>query len=208
MRFTVLIALLLFVYGCRSTADKQLDDTIAAIKKEFAFKPLPAADAYDFLNNQYLHHLDTMQTGRKIFINPYQGNDFDDICASEIQLAKSRFSNKNVPNYAYPPPPKSPVFADTTLKWDLHRLINTSVVSDSTFFRQHAMMSLSTAKAWRRIYGNGYMCVSWPQYNALTRRLLIRECIFDHDACGTGKSRKFWYSRTSRGWELYGSSGF
>jgi len=52
------------------------------------------------------------------------------------------------------------------------------------------------------------MCISYPQYNTYTKRLVIREWVENDSFCGTGRESKFWFTKTASGWKAESSHWF
>lgn len=190
--------------GCNYSSkikEKRLKDTLEALKKLSDFRPLNSNEAYDFINRYYLPRLDTMPTKRKIFIYPLSGIDFKEIFKQEkVKLERKYYSGDTIEkksNVFFAPPS---VFFYKSFSWDSKRLLNTKVIADTAISIEYAK-ELKNHKIWHQKYGFGYMCISYPQYNPYTKRLVIREWIEDDDWCGTGRLKKFWFNKVRGGWK-------
>ena len=196
----ILVFTVIFI-GCgrsgNSRADK-LKDTIEKLRKKADFKPLDEKEAYAFINNYYLPRLDTLPTKRKIAIHPLTGFDFKkrfDQFKADIEGEFSDVSGKRKPDVVLEPPF---IKTDDTYSWDSRRLINTMVLRDTIKYHTE-----NHFKEWHEKYGYGYVVISYPQYNANTNRLVIREWTEDYSSCGTGRERTFDFKKTASGWEAY-----
>jgi hypothetical protein len=204
-----LIIFSLALFGCshsRSVKAQRLADTLAALKKELGFRPLSTLEAYDFINKYYLPRLDTMPTKRKIFIYPLESIDFNHAYKYNEKVVEKEDSenmlSKSQNGLIMPPPPPTepPGRFDKNIKWDALRLFNTKIIADTAILMDDAKI-LRDLKAWHRVYGFGYMCISYPQYNPYTNRLFLNEYFENDDWCGTGHDRKLWYIKVPNGWE-------
>ncbi len=205
-----LVIFSLVLFSCshsRNAKDKLLTDTLAALKKELGFGPLDTAEAYNFINKYYLPRLDTMPTKRKMFIYPLEGIDFNEAYKYNKKIIEKEYSEnrlkKSQNSYIMPPPPPiaPPGRFDKNIKWDALRLLNTNIIADTNILMEDAKI-LRDLKAWHRAYGDGYMCISYPQYNPYTNRLFLNEYYENDDWCGSGHDKKFWYIKTSGGWKF------
>lgn len=200
----VLCSLILF--GCnhpQSIKAKRLADTLATLNKEYDFRPLNQIDAYAFINNYYLPRLDSLKTKRKIFIHPINGFDFNALFNNaKIQLEKEYAEDSTYkPLKAALIPPS--IIVNKKFSWDSKRLLNTAVIKDDTLLNVGYSENMGSISAWHHKYGYGYMCISYPQYNAYTKRLVIREWLENDFFCGTGRETKFWFSKVPGGWKAY-----
>jgi hypothetical protein len=194
--------LIVLITGCHSKSDQvkqQLKDTLAKLRIKTDFRPLDSADAYSFINKYYLPKLDTTPTGRKIFIHPLNGMSFTKQIEIDSIMLSAKFNNDsaflNKPIHLFPPPPLK---TNTNSSWNSKRLINTTLITDAMELDRHSTSDLT---AWRKKYGFGYMCISYPQYNPHTKRLIIKEYIENGDWCGTNREKQFSFKRVPRGWE-------
>jgi hypothetical protein len=198
----LIIVISLSFAGCKNNRiinGKSLQDTLKAIERSTDYRPLKSADAYNFINTYYLPRLDTMPTGRKIFIYPIGGVDFK----KNFEISKERLSIEYSGDTTQQIPNLSPtIFSiDSTFKWDGRKLLNTRIIKDSiavTFNDKN----IKYYKLWHSKYGYGYMCISYPQYNANTNRLEISEWLENSSFCGTGRNRKFYYNKIPGGWKI------
>ncbi|HEY4326985.1 MAG TPA: hypothetical protein VGN20_23565 [Mucilaginibacter sp.] len=177
-----------------------MKDTIEVIRKLADFRPLNLEDTYDFINRYYLPRLDTMPTKRKIFLYPINGVDFKEVFnyhKTKLEKEYAGDTNTKMQNLI-PPPPQ--IFNDKTFSWNSKRLINTKIIADTTFLTNYTK-ELKHIDIWHQKYGYGYMCISYPQYNSHTKRLVIREWTENNSFCGTGRERKFYFTRIPGGWK-------
>jgi hypothetical protein len=141
-----------------------------------------------------------MPTNRKIFIYALNGTDFTEVYIrnkAKLEKEYSLDTTIKTQNVIFAPPP---IFFNKKVKWDSKRLLNTKVIADTVILMDNAKI-LRDFKAWHNKYGFGYMCISYPQYNSNTKRLVLREWIENDDWCGTGRERKFYFTRVLNGWK-------
>ncbi len=173
------------------------------MRKLSDFKPLNTVEAYDFINKYYLPRLDTMPTKRKIFIYALNGVDFKGIFNRNKAILKREYSEDTaVKAKKINPPPPPQILFDKKFCWDSKRLLNVTIIADTAILMDNAKI-LRDFRAWHKKYGYGYMCISYPQYNPNTKRLILREWEENDDWCGTGRERKFYFTKTLNGWRPY-----
>jgi hypothetical protein len=196
----VFIFFVFILFGCTSTQnqhEQKLKDTIEALRKRADFKPLDSAEAYNFINKYYLPRLDTLSIKRKLSIFPLKPIDFKMRFTVGKEEMEAKFKDDTVllkkSKYQLEPIDYGP---DTTHPWD-KKLLKATIVLDT--LKKSGYSDWRTQ--WWKVYGPGYMCISYPQYNANTKRLVIREWMENADICGTGHDRIFWYSKTANGWK-------
>jgi hypothetical protein len=185
---------------------QRLADALATLKKKADFRPLNQDDAYAFMNRYYLPRLDSLQTRRKIFIHPLNGVDFNELFnedSTKLEKEYASDSKRTILTAVTPPPPPS-VNLNKKFSWDSKKLLKTIVIKDYVANSGNGISydNIDSIKAWHRKYGYGYMCVSYPQYNAYTKSMVIREWVENDDWCGTGRESKFWFTRTATGWKI------
>jgi len=193
--------LFLIFIGCDRSGQlkkDKLQDTLEKLKRETDFKPLSQDEVYAFLNDCYLPRLDSFLTKRKICIHPLKGVDFTSTYESQKEMIEARFSGDT--NY------KGKVIlapleldSDTTYSWDVSRLINTRVITDTLLKRQDE----EAHKIWLKEFNRGYMCISYPQYNANTNVLIIKQWYENHSKCGTGRESILRFKKIVQGWQAY-----
>lgn len=197
-RLLILIASILLV-GCNQASQlkaERLRDTVEAIKNRWGFKPLVQSEAYAFINKYYLRRLDSLPTRRKIYIFPIAGEDFKRMAEIQIARLKKEYSGDTSNQVILIPPPPPSLNVDKKFKWDFSKLPGTTIID------YNASKGISgDIAAFRRRYGYGYMCISYPQYNAFTKRLVISEWLENGDWCGTGRDRTLSYSKIPGGWK-------
>ena len=95
--YKYLFLMLIVFCGCKNAGDKlrakQLQDTLAKLKLITDFKPLTQVDAYAFMNNYYLPHLDSLPFKRKLYTHPITGIDYKKMCETSLELSR-RMGNK------------------------------------------------------------------------------------------------------------------
>jgi hypothetical protein len=104
------------------------------------------------------------------------------------------------------PPPVPWITSDRSVAFNGKKLSGTRVIADTltTTKKQGSMVYDSIGvRAWHKMFGYGYMCISYPQYNANTKILVLREWIENYDWCGTGRESVFHYKRIAGGWKAY-----
>lgn len=215
MRKVYLILFSLSLLSCKHSVSikaQRLADTLAILRKNSDFRPLNQDDAYDFMNKYYLPRLDSLQTRRKIFIHPLTGVDFKELFNGDsIKLEKEYAADSiNKSTTALTPPPPPSVILDKKFSWDSKKLSKAIVINEQVAGSGKGISfdTLDRIKAWHHKYGYGYMCISYPQYNAYTKTMVIREWVEDDDWCGTGRENKFWFSKTSTGWKAQSNNWF
>ena len=178
-------------------------DTLSKLRKLSDFKPLNVDEAYSFLNQYYLPRLDSIPTKRKIFVHPLNGFDFKELFNKDsVKLVKeysADTSYKSSDRFLTPPQPLS-ININKKFSWDNNKLIQTKIIKEYISSVGTNVFNSDKIKAWHKKYGFGYMYVSYPQFNAYTKRLVIREYIEDYYFCGTGREHIFWFTKTPRGW--------
>ena len=204
MRRLIFILFPILFAACNHSSQingRSLNDTLETLKKLSDFKPLNQADAYDFINQYYLPRLDTLPTKRKIFLYPLNGVDFREAYNRDKAKLEKEYSGDTTiktQSVVFAPPS---IFFNKQVKWDGKRFLNTKVIADTAILINNGS-ELRDFNGWHHKYGWGYMCISYPQYNAHTKRLLIREWVEDGDwICGTGRGRNFWFTRIPGGWK-------
>jgi hypothetical protein len=108
-----------------------------------------------------------------------------------------------VPDIVLTPPGN--IWFNGNFKWDSLQLKKTQIINDTGFLalvKNYKHITIEDRKAWHKVFGYGYMCVSYPLYNSNSNRLTIREWEENFDSCGTGRENFFWFKKTSHGWEL------
>ena len=186
--------------------EKQLQDTLAKLRVKADFKPLPKEEAYAFINKYYLPRLDTTPIHRRIFVHPLSGINFQKIFENDSILLVEKYLKDSVKtqtsdNKLHPPP--SGLY-NNNYNWDEQRFVNTSLASDSLqkqLSKHRGNGYLNNLKAFRKQFGDGYMIISYPLYNAHTNKLIINEWLEDAGWCGTGKDRKYLFKKIPGGWE-------
>jgi hypothetical protein len=197
----LVILILIALTGCNSESKKReqkLKDTLQKLSLKADFRPLGKAEAYRFMNEYYLPRLDSLPTKRKIALNPLPGIDFKlsfKRSKRELEDTIMRDSSyiKSHPYQLYPPDGFIP---DKTHEWD-KRLLKAMIVVDTSRIKD-----VYDATEFHKKYGFGYMRVSYPQYNANTRRLIIREWLENGPGCGNGRDNEFHYTKTDKGWKI------
>lgn len=185
---------------------QRLEDTLAVLRKNSDFRPLNRDDAYAFMNKYYLPRLDSMQTERKIFIHPITGIDFKDLYNRDSIELEEEFTGDTLVKKPHVYFAKPPGLFDKNLTWDSKKLVKTLIIKDYSLLnietRENNNFSADSFKTWKRKYGYGYMCVSFPQYNAQTKRMVIREWVENGSFCGACRDKRFWFTRTVSGWKV------
>jgi hypothetical protein len=187
-----LVWLLVFVFfSCNQAKkpDKSLTKENEDIIKEATYRYLSDAQTYDFINNYYLARLDSLETGRKIFIHPINKPDF----LKEIFRDKAKI---------YPP---EPIVEDTTFAWDAKKLRNVRVILEKELeeLKQYQTQKSLYTVFWERKFGNGYIYISRPAYNDYTKKIIVREWIENNDWCGTDKESLLLFTKTESGdWQI------
>jgi hypothetical protein len=202
MRRLIFVLFSILFIGCNHSSQikgRSLNDTLEAIKKLSDFKPLNQADAYDFINRYYLPRLDTLPTKRKIFLFALNGVDFK----GYFKEYKDKLQREYAGDTTIKAPPINlfpPTRFNKKFSWDSRRLLKTKIIADTEVLMDNAKI-LKDFKAWHNVYGGGYMCISYPQFNSNTKRLVLREWLENRDQCGTGRERKFYFTRIPGGWK-------
>lgn len=172
---------------------KKLEDTIEIIRKKTDFRPLSQNEAYSFLNKYYLPELDKSSIKRKINIYPLSGTDFKKRFEQVSSMIKNEFEGDTLP----PPLEVHNILLNKSFKWDSRRLVNTIVIIDS-LKRQGNYTAV-----WHKAFGNGYMCISYPQYNPNTNILQMEQWEENQSSCGTGRQTILTYKKVPNGWQAY-----
>jgi len=208
MRKLIFIVVAVLITACRPPVrinGRTLSDTLEILKKKSDFRPLDSVEAYDFLNKYYLPRLDTMPTKRQIFIYPLNGVDFNKRLQSNKAALEFKYAGDTVIKVGKPPLPPS-LTIDRSVTFNSQKLPGTRVVAD-TLMNTKTQGSMAydaiSVRAWHKKFGYGYMCISYPQYNANTKILVLREWLVNYTSCGTGRERIFNYKRIAGGWETY-----
>ncbi|MDB5122848.1 MAG: hypothetical protein JWP94_977 [Mucilaginibacter sp.] len=204
-KLIVILSSILFV-GCNHSAqikEQQLRDTIESIRKLSDYKPLNLNDAYYFINKCYLPRLDSEPTKRKIFIYAISGVDFQEMYRRKKAILEKIYSGDTIQkisrsNVYLAPPPPPPFFSKKTFKWDGKRLVNTKIITDTSRLKSYDSFAGHTE--FRKKFGFGYMCISYPQYNSYTKRLVIRQLVEDGSFCGTGRDISLYFTKIPGGW--------
>jgi len=184
---------------------RTLTDTLEILKKKADFRPLDSAEVYEFLNKYHLPRLDTMPTKRQIFVYPINGIDFKTRFQSDKSALEAKYSGDTSIKNIVPPIPPS-IITDESITFNDKKLTGTKIIVDTLMTtKKPAAISYNTnrLKAWHKMFGYGYMCISYPQYNANTKILVLREWLVNYTSCGTGRERVFHYKRITGGWEAY-----
>jgi hypothetical protein len=202
-----LILFSLSLFSCQHSVSikaRGLANALALLKKNSDFRPLNQDDVYDFMNKYYLPRLDSLRTKRKIFIHPLNGVDFKGLFNKDsIKLGKE-YSLDKFSNVILAPPSPPSLVLDKKFSWDSKKLSEAVIIKDeaTNSGKANSYDNTDSIKSWHLKYGYGYMCVSYPQYNAYTKRLVIREWVENNDWCGTGRENKLWFTRTTKGWKI------
>src|SRR6185437_5515478 len=210
MRNIIFILFALLFVDCNHSSRlkaQRLKDTLTELKKIADFRPLSKYEAYAFMNGYYLPRLDSLRTKRKIFIHPLTGVDFKKLFnedSAKLEKEYSTDSAHKVSGAALTSLSPPSLMLDKKFSWDGKKLIKAVVVKDyeANSGKDNSYDNIDSIKAWHRRYGYGYMCVSYPQYNPYTKRLVIREWLENDLFCGTGRESKFWFTKTSSGWRV------
>jgi len=186
--------------------EKQLADTLERLRKHAAYQPLDSAETYNFINKYYLPRLDTLHTGRKIFIYPLIGRDFKKIFKDDSTRLVAEYSRDtiNTRKTVLQPPPIMDFSFNEKYGWNNKKLLNTEIISDTSLVNQAKYPrhpAIEEVEAWHRKFHSGYICISYPQYNPYTKRLLIREWIESGYGCGTGRYNTFGFTKIPGGWK-------
>jgi hypothetical protein len=95
---------------------------------------------------------------------------------------------------------------DSAYNWDQSKLKDVRVISNKELddlnkykIKPHALFDSLYAK-WKQKFGYGYTCISYPMYNPYTKRMFINEWIENNYFCGTGKDRRFVYTKVNGKW--------
>ncbi|SHN10070.1 hypothetical protein [Mucilaginibacter sp. OK098] len=204
MRRLSLLIIGVFFIGCHAPTKingRSLSDTLQILKKKADFKPLNPTEAYNFINKYYLPRLDTMPTKRQLYIYPINGIDFKKRFNDIKRALEAKYSGDTSIKANTTPPPLPAI--DKSLVFNSKIFLNTRVIADTpTAGKKVADITFDVAnvKAWHKKFGYGYMCISYPQYNANTNILVIREWLENYDWCGTGRERVFYYKKIPGGW--------
>src|SRR3569833_1618244 len=141
-----------------------------------------------------------MRTGRKIYLYQLNGRDLKKLLKYDEERETKKYSGDTtmyVPPVGFAAPP-SITFTKNHL--NSNRLSISKIIADTSIYHE---TTRSNYKLWHQKYGYGYMCISYPQYNANTGILFIKEKIENYGDCGNGRSRDFHYKRIVGGWEAY-----
>ena len=199
--------LIILLTGCNRATDAKrakLNDTLAKLREHAAYIPLDSAEVYDFINKYYLP--DAVPTGRKVFFMPLKGRDFYQVYVRMKKELEAKYNGDTLSSRSltsvklFPPPP---IMFDTTFKWDSKKLLNTTVIADTSFLnilKETRTRTVKATEAWHKKYGYGYVCISYPQYNPYTKRLLLREWVENSDWCGT-RDRDLHFTKVAGGWK-------
>lgn len=157
--------------------------------KQATYRYLDEDQGYDFLNKYYLPRLDSLETGRKIYIHPINKPDF----------LKETFRDKTK---IYPP---RPIIVDSAFDWNIKKLKNVRVILGKELkeLKQYKTQDSLYSVFWKRKFGKGFIYISRPAYNQYTNRIIVREWIQNNDWCGTDRERLLSFSKTeSGGWRI------
>lgn len=187
MAFMLLLCSLLTV-ACQhapTVQEKQLADTLAKLSKKAAFVPMDSTSAYKLINEAYLPRLDSLPIKRRIFFRLLKGYDFKAILKRDSAYLARKYQDEsfNEPNMSLVPKFGNDI-VDTRHSWNYNRLVNTTLI----FSRVTNKIRNPNQKDIRRIAGNGYVLLSYPQYNPNTKTALLEEVFEDEfiHTCGTG----------------------
>jgi hypothetical protein len=203
----LIVLILIALVGCNSASRKReqkLRDTLEKLSKKADYKPLGKEEAYDFLNQYYLPHLDSTPFKRKIFIHPLNGVDYKERFNGAKKKLETEFTSDKLDQdvLVISAPPKCTF--DESMVWDKNRLKNTTLIDDTlmlNIYKYKRVVNLDRA-AWNKKYGFwGYMSVSYPLYNANTKKISIHQLWLNMDGCGTGKEHVIYYTKTATGWK-------
>ncbi len=202
--------IIILLTGCNRATDAKrakLNDTLAKLRKHAAYIPLDSAEVYDFINKYYLPGLDAVPTGRKVFFMPLKGRDFYQVYVQMKREMEAKYYgdtlfSRSLTSVKLLPPP--PIMFDTTFRWNSKKLLNTTIIADISYLnilKETQTSTIKEIKAWHKKYGYGYVCISYPQYNPYTKRLLLREWVENSDWCGTGRYRDLSFTKVAGGWK-------
>ncbi len=200
--YKYLFLILIAFCGCKNAGEnlraKKLQDTLAKLKLITDFKPLTQADAYAFLNDYYLPHLDSLPVKRKLYIHPLIGIDYKKMffyAKKELEVKYSDDSLKIVPPAVILAPPQ---LYNKSFNWDKWKLHNILLIVGN---ERLPLKNVKTAKVWPNALYYAYMSVSYPIYNAHTNILSITERFEGLTDCGTGRDNIYRFTKTATGWK-------
>jgi len=210
MRKLIPLVLILFC-SCRHADNakyKQLQDTLERLRKKTDFRTLDSAEAYDFINNYYVHVLDSLKLKRKLFIYPLVGKDFQVIYNCDAAHLKALYNNDTAFLNAHANPKLIPyeITIDKQHPWNKIRLSNINLITDTlmlALFENHWRLNNNEIEAWYKKFGYGYTCISYPLYNLHTKRLLIRQYSIHGIGAVDGNATESWlgFQKTPKGWQ-------
>lgn len=207
MRNLLILFIAIFVSACHhrdAAREKQLQDTLEYLKKKTDYKPLAQADAYGFINQYYLPKLDARPIGRKVFVHPLKGINYKSIFNADSAMLVAKYKGDSAYVKTHRMDLYAPNFSsDNKLTWDISQLKNVTIVPDSllSVIGKKGHINEHCQEDFHRLFGKGYVMIAYPQYNALTNRLMISEWIEDASTCGTGRDNKYVFKKVQGGWQ-------
>jgi hypothetical protein len=178
-KLTIFFVLISFV-GCHHAVDiklKKLQDSIEVLRKKIDYRPMDSAEAYDFINKYYLPRLDTLKTKRRLSLYPASGRNFKALFLSDSITLTKKYRNETIPAEVDTDFFKE-LYPNIHSTWNQKRFINTTLITDTIFSNQfisHHKISIKEITAWHKKFGFGYTCISYPLYNANTKRIYMYE---------------------------------
>lgn len=202
MKNLFLIFLILIAFDCNNNRqEKVLEKKIDSLRLKADFSPMAQSEAYDFINEYYIPKLQSGLSKYKLYIHPLKGKDFTQVFKRDSVAFTLAYFGKNTDVITIPPP-IAPILFDTTQIWNYKKLKNIQLVTDSLLKSIYKLPINERRKAWAKNFDNGYMNISYPQYNKHSKRLVVRQWFENGDWCGTGREHFFWYSKVAGGWQL------
>ena len=183
---TFLFSILLF--NCNSN---RADHRYVELFKKSDFVYLNKDQSYNFINNYYLKRLDSLETGRKIFIHPINKPDF----TSKINVDTTKITIR----------PPEQIMEDTTFTWNIKRLNNVIIISknDINDLEKYKKQELAYSEQWKKKFGSGFVYISRPAFNSHSKRIIIREWIENNNFCGTDREKTLLYKLNKDGkWQI------
>jgi len=210
MRKLIIPFVLISFMGCNHAIDtklKKLQDSIDVIRKKTDYRPMDSAEAYTFINKYYLPRLDTLKTKRRLFLYPVCGRDFKALFLKDSITLTKKYRNE-----------KTPIEIDTDFfkesfpnihsTWNQKRFLNTTLITDTIFSNQfisYHKISFKEIITWHKKFGHGYTCISYPLYNAYTKRLYMYEVSVHSVGAIDGNTSEngISFQKTANGWREY-----